>query len=104
MTCLRIWRTRVDLSRLSEYERFISEQSQPMFTAQPGFIGVVFSRSGEQVAVLSIWEDEEAVRALATSESYQQAVRSIAAAGFISADTSLEVLEVQVASFTSQTF
>jgi hypothetical protein len=44
-------------------------------------------RSGEQVAVLSFWEDEETVRALATSESYQQAVPSIAGAGFTSADT-----------------
>jgi hypothetical protein len=36
---MRIWRTRVDEGRAAEYERFAAEESLPMFSGQPGFLG-----------------------------------------------------------------
>lgn len=94
MTYLRIWRARLDLSRLSEYERFVAEQSQPMFAAQRGFRGVIFSRAAEEVVVLSGWEDTDALAALDTSETYRQAVRALTATGVLAADSKVEVFEI----------
>lgn len=94
MTHLRIWRARVDLSRLSEYERFIAEHSQPMFAAQRGFRGVIFSRAAEEVVVLSGWGDTDALAALDTSETYQQSVRALSAKGVLAADPKVEVFEI----------
>jgi heme-degrading monooxygenase HmoA len=94
MTYLRIWRTALDLSRVEEYERFVEEVSRPMFKAQRGFRGVIFSRSGNEAAVLSFWEDRDAIGALGTSKTYQEAVRAIGATGFLTADSGIEVFEI----------
>jgi heme-degrading monooxygenase HmoA len=94
MTFVRIWRTRIDVNRLDEYERFVDEQSLPMFNAQEGFRGVVYSRRGDRVAVLSFWRDQTAVDALDTSATYQRAVKSIEATGFLIGDSSLEAFEI----------
>lgn len=65
-----------------------------MFVTQPGFRGVFFSRAGNEVAVLSCWEDDAAVEALEASETYRQTVRAIEATGLLTADFSLEVYEL----------
>lgn len=65
-----------------------------MFTAQPGFRGVIFSRSEDAVAVLSFWDDHDAVEALSTSETYLEAVNAIGDAGFLTSDSTLEVFEI----------
>jgi heme-degrading monooxygenase HmoA len=91
MTFVRIWRTHLNLELLDEYEGFIEERSKPMFRAQAGFRGVIFSRSGNEVAVLSFWKDSSAVDALERSSSYQDTVRAIGQAGFLVGGPSVEV-------------
>ena len=60
---VRIWRTGVDRSRLEEYARFEEERSLPMFSEQPGLIGVFFLREGEaRAAALTLWEDRRQSR------------------------------------------
>ena len=94
MTFLRIWRTRVCLDRLDEYERFVSEESLPMFRAQTGFLGVLFSRREDGLAVLSFWRDQASVDALDTSATYQHAVQTIDGTGFLTGDSRLDVYEI----------
>lgn len=98
MTFVRIWRTRLDLARLSEYERFVDEHSRPMFARQRGYLGVVFSRHGDKVAVLSFWRDRSALTGLETSPSYQSAVQRIGDAGFLIGEPTLDVYEIHSAS------
>jgi heme-degrading monooxygenase HmoA len=98
MTFVRIWRTRIDLARLSEYERFVEKYSQPMFASQSGFLGVIFSRDGDEVAVLSFWRDLGSVSALEKSTSYQSAAESIGEAGFLTGEPSLDVYEIHAGS------
>lgn len=95
MTCLRIWRTGLDVTRLDEYERFVDERSRPMFTVQSGFRGVIFSRSGDEIAVLSFWDDQRAIETLEGSETYQQTVQAITAAGFLTDDSTVDVFEIE---------
>jgi heme-degrading monooxygenase HmoA len=94
---LRIWRARLDLARLDEYEQWIEERSKPMFEAQRGFRGVVYARRDEEVVVLTLWEDKAAVEALTISPSYQQAVRDIEATGFLIGASRLDVYRIDAA-------
>jgi heme-degrading monooxygenase HmoA len=94
LSYLRVWRTRLDLTRLDEYEQWIEERSKPMFRAQRGFLGVLFARRDEEAAVLTLWEDKAAVERLKTSLSYQQAVRDIDATGFLIGESSVDVYEI----------
>jgi heme-degrading monooxygenase HmoA len=91
----RIWRTGVKPERFEEYERFARERSLPMFREQRGFIGVLFMREGaDRVAVLTLWEDERAVKELDASPLYRQTVEVILGSGLLAADQSVEVFEV----------
>jgi len=45
---VRIWRTRIDQARASEYRDFAHSRSLPMFRAQPGFAGVFFAARQDQ--------------------------------------------------------
>ena len=57
---MRIWRTQVDVTRATEYERFATEQSLPMFRAHRGFSGLLFGRHGADCIVITLWEDDAA--------------------------------------------
>jgi heme-degrading monooxygenase HmoA len=94
---VRISRARLEIARLDEYERFIEERSTPMFNAQAGFLGVMYSRRGDEVAVLSFWRDESAVERLEMSRKYQRAVELIEETGFLVGDSTLDVYEVHAA-------
>jgi heme-degrading monooxygenase HmoA len=98
MTLVRIWTTRIDLGRLEEYERFVAERSLPMFRAQPGFVGVAFGRSGDEVAVISYWRDRAAVDALDGSATYQETVRAIVDTGFLVGDADVQIFEIHASS------
>jgi heme-degrading monooxygenase HmoA len=91
---VRIWRTRLDLDLLDEYERWVEERSKTMFREQPGFRAVLFTRSDDQIAVLSFWDDRSAVEALEDSPSYRQAVREIGETGFLLGESSVEVYRI----------
>ncbi|HEX2622904.1 MAG TPA: hypothetical protein VHL11_22245 [Phototrophicaceae bacterium] len=90
----RIWRTEVDPARLSDYERFAREKSLPMFRRQAGLVDVFFLKQETNCAVITIWEDEESIEALARSATYRQTVREIEAAGFLRGAQSVEVYEI----------
>ena len=87
----RIWTTGVDPARAADYERFAREESLPMFRAQPGFRGVLMMRDGARCRVITLWEDQDAIDRLARSATYQDTVRRILAAGFLTGEQTTEV-------------
>jgi heme-degrading monooxygenase HmoA len=92
---VRIWRTGVDPARAGEYDRFAEERSLPMFRAQPGFRGVLFTAAADdRRAVISFWEDEAAVDLLDVSESYRSAAAALGSTGILRGDQTVEVLNV----------
>ncbi|TDD21125.1 hypothetical protein E1218_21435 [Kribbella turkmenica] len=91
---MRIWRTGVDETRAAEYERFAREQSLPMFRAHEGFVGLLFGREGSRCVVTTLWADHAAADALERSARYQDSVRRIAAAGFLTGESSVERYDV----------
>ncbi|MDR6890962.1 MULTISPECIES: hypothetical protein [Variovorax] len=96
MTVARLWRTRIDLSRAEEYERFAQSVSLEMFRSQPGFVAVTMYRRAEECAVLTLWETEAAAAALDCAESYLRTVAQINASGFLRPPQSVEVSAVHV--------
>jgi heme-degrading monooxygenase HmoA len=92
---VRIWRTGIDPTRADEYERFAEERSLPMFRAQPGFRGVLFTTAGDgSRAVISFWEDEAAVELLDRSQSYSETAAILGSTGILRGEQSVEVLDV----------
>ncbi|MEU4620671.1 antibiotic biosynthesis monooxygenase [Actinoplanes sp. NPDC023801] len=91
---MRIWRTQVDEERAAEYERFAAEESLPMFSGQPGFLGLLFGRAGTDCSVVTLWQDEAAVDALEASPDYRETVMRIGAAGFLRGASTVERMSV----------
>jgi heme-degrading monooxygenase HmoA len=87
---VRIWRTRLDPTRLKEYEVFAERHSLPMLGAQRGFLGVLFAGVGSERAVISLWEDAEAVAALDLPPTYRDTVARISATGFLVGSASVK--------------
>ena len=96
MTIARLWRTRIDLTRAEEYERFAQSVSLEMFRSQPGFVAVTMYRRAEECAVLTLWETEAAAAALECAESYLKTVAQIKASGFLRAPQTVEIGAVHV--------
>ncbi len=96
MTLARIWRTRIRPERAHDYETFARDVSLPMFSRQQGFRGVLMLGSGAVRSVLTLWDDEAAIAALAQSESYRQTVARIRGEGFLEGQQTVELLEVQL--------
>lgn len=95
---LRIWQTGIDESRSDEYQEFARRRSTPMFSSQPGFLGVVFAAAPRQRAVVTLWESRAAADALEQSESYQRTVGAIEAAGFLVGASHVKIFELEGAS------
>lgn len=95
---LRIWQTGIDESRADEYRTFARRRSTPMFSSQPGFLGVVFAAAPRQRSVLTLWESRAAAHALEQSESYRHTVAAIEAAGFLVGASHVEIFELEAAS------
>jgi heme-degrading monooxygenase HmoA len=55
---------------------------------------VLFTRDGADCAVLSLWEDRDAIAALAGSPVYQETVQRLVATGVLAGPQTVEVLEV----------
>ena len=91
---VRIWRTRIDPQRAADYDRFAGSTSLSMFSAQPGFVGVIFAGAGADRAVITLWRDRHSVEALRESDSYKRTVAELEATGILAAGSSVEVLEV----------
>ena len=92
---VRIWRTGIDPARADEYERFAEERSLPMFRAQPGFRGVLFTSAADGGrAVISFWEDQGDVELLGRSESHRDTAAALGSTGILRGEQTVEVLEV----------
>ncbi|TDB78737.1 antibiotic biosynthesis monooxygenase [Micromonospora sp. KC721] len=91
---MRIWRTRIDEGRAAEYERFAAEESLPMFSGQPGFLGLLFGRAGTECAVVTLWEDDAAAESLEASPNYRETVARIGATGLLQGASTVERMNV----------
>ena len=92
---IRLWTTRVDQSRIAEYEENERNRSTPMFRQQPGCLGALFLRSGETCFALTFWKDLDSVKRLETSKSYLEASGFYSKSGMLLGDPSLDVFEVK---------
>jgi heme-degrading monooxygenase HmoA len=92
----RIWRTGIKSGQAEAYEAFARTVSLPMFRAQRGFAGVLMAREGNRAWVLTLWRDQAAIDALASSESYAATVDRILASGFLDGEQSTEVAELHL--------
>jgi heme-degrading monooxygenase HmoA len=92
----RTWKTSLDLTRAHEYEEFARSVSLHMFRQQPGYVGVVMSRSGSTCLVSSFWRSMNEVETLERSASYQAVVRRILSAGFLQDPQTTDVAEVHL--------
>lgn len=91
---VRLWTTGVDPDRVDEYRAFATERSLQMFRSQGGFLGVLFTESESQFAVMSFWRDRGSAQALEASSSYQSTVQAITATGFLTGAQNVEIFEV----------
>ena len=93
---LRVWRTKIDPTRLEAYRRFERERCLPMLHKQPGLLGVLFLREAEdQAASITIWEDRGTVEALESSPSYRRTARELAESDLLAGEQSEDVFEVE---------
>jgi heme-degrading monooxygenase HmoA len=92
---LRIWSTRIDPTRIHDYERFALDISLPMFKAHSGFLGVLFARNGSTCKVITLWEGLESVAEFESSKLYRATVDRIIAAGFLRGAQSVDVYHTQ---------
>jgi heme-degrading monooxygenase HmoA len=99
---VRFWKTRVDENRITEYEQNERNRSTPMFHRQPGCLGVLFLRGGENCFALTFWKDLESVERLKTSESYLEASAFYSNSGMLLGEPSLQVFEVKGGFLDSQ--
>jgi heme-degrading monooxygenase HmoA len=66
-----------------------------MFREQRGFIGILFMREkADRAAVLTLWEDENAVEELEASPLYRQTVEAILGSDLLAREQSVELFEV----------
>ncbi len=91
---VRIWKVELGAGQGQALEAFARRVSLPMFRAQPGCLGVFFSRTDAQCATLTVWDREESVAALEASERYRQVVREIESSGLLGASLGTEVFTV----------
>jgi heme-degrading monooxygenase HmoA len=90
----RLWRATIREDRISDYEQFAQDESLPMFQEQVGFLGVLFTRRHDRCAVLTLWSDDRAVRALSDSATYVATVARLEASGILRGDTDVEAWQV----------
>jgi heme-degrading monooxygenase HmoA len=93
---VRVWRAKINQTRLEEYRRFEQERCMPMLRKQPGLLGVLFLRQAEgHAASLTIWEDAGAVEALESSPSYWESIHQLSESVLLAGSESVEVFEVE---------
>lgn len=91
---VRVWRARLNPTRLEAYRSFERERCLPMLRKQPGVLGVLFLRKSEAHAVsITFWEDNVALEALESSPSYRKTTRELAESGLLADAPSTEILD-----------
>lgn len=91
---VRVWRAEARSTSLEDYERFAAERSLPMFSEQPGYLGVIFTRADTDCAVITFWENRAAAEKLEKSPSYRQTVARLLESDFLVGDSSVEIFDV----------
>lgn len=91
----RVWRVRIEPSRVADYARFVAERSLPMFRSLPGLSSALFLATGEERVVVSTWESQDAVDALAANDAYRSTVAALEASGILASEQSLELLQLE---------
>jgi len=99
---VRLWRTRVEKSRIAEYEENERNRSSPMFREQPGCLGVLFLRLGDECFALTFWNDWDAVNRLKVSKTYLETSAFYSDSGMLIGEPSLQVFEVKGGFLTAQ--
>ena len=93
---LRVYRAKINPTRLEAYRRFEAKECLPMLHRQPRLLGVLFLRQAEdREASLTIWEDRGTVEALASSPSFRRTTRELEEGDLLAAEPSVEVFEVE---------
>ena len=92
---MRIWTTRIAENREEEYLAFAESRSRAMFRSQPGCLGVLFLKSGEEHAACSFWRSQADLDALAHSSSYRETRAAFEATGLLVGDATVRVYEVE---------
>jgi heme-degrading monooxygenase HmoA len=87
---VRIWTVGIAAGKAGQLERFANETSLPMFRKQPGCLGVLFTRSEETCATITIWDRASAIEALDSSTEYQSVVRAIEDSGILAGEHNTE--------------
>jgi len=90
---VRIWRVKIHPERINELENFAHAYSLPMFKAQVGCLGVLFTRNGSDCVTISVWENAEAIERLKSSPTYNETVRQIEATGMLEGEQSVELFQ-----------
>ena len=90
---IRIWRVNIVPERIGDLEDFANTYSLPMFRMQAGCLGVLFTRDGYNCAVISIWENMQAIEKLKASPSYNDTVEKIADTRMLEGEQSVEIFE-----------
>jgi quinol monooxygenase YgiN len=90
----RLWTTGLVAATLEGYEAFAGTRSLSMFRSLPGCLGVLFLRSDRRACVVSLWEDQASIDALATNPTYQATVKDLLAAGFLEDPQQTEVMDL----------
>ncbi len=91
---LRTWRTGYDRGRLDELEEFARTRSTPMFESFAGCLGHIYAHDADEYVTISLWIGRHAIRAAEESDLYRSTVADITAAGFLTGEQSVDVLEV----------
>jgi heme-degrading monooxygenase HmoA len=92
---MREWRCGLNPSRLGEYERLETE-SLHMWTRQPGFLAVLFSRTSPTTAViLSFWDSQTASDKLKSSTMYEAFMKKLSDSGILEGTPTEESMEAK---------
>jgi heme-degrading monooxygenase HmoA len=100
----RLWHAHIHLTRQDDYRDFAHKQSVEMFRQMPGFCGVFFLENGEDVGVLTLWQDMSAAQNLAKHPLYQDTVAQLQATGILRSTRQVEYWEASGAVLPANLF
>lgn len=83
---VRTWTVGIAAGKAADLERFANETSLPMFRKQPGCLGVLFTRSEETCATITLWDRASSIEALDSSAEYQSVVSAIEDSGILAGE------------------
>lgn len=95
----RTWHASLAPGREADYDTFAASQSLPMFRRMPGCRGVHFLGSGTARRVLSLWDDHDAIAAIAGNADYLDVSSRLSASGILAGTGPVTLEPVSGAAF-----